>query len=69
MSAPTLLTYPGGKTHVLPTLLPHMERMLSNQDTFHDVFTGGGSVAIQVALRFPEMRICMNERNETAQRN
>jgi precorrin-6B methylase 2 len=46
-----------------------MERMLSNQDTFHDVFTGGGSVAIQVALRFPEMRICMNERNETAQRN
>jgi DNA adenine methylase len=40
-----------------------MEGMLSGQKVCHDVFTGGGSVAIHVATRLPDIRIIMNDRD------
>ena len=58
-----LLRYPGGKNRLLKYLSPQLDRVVSGQDTFCDLFAGGGSVTLHVARRFPQLRLHLNDLN------
>ena len=46
MPAPTIFRFPGSKAKFLKTLTPFLDRLLQGRKRFHDVFTGGGAVAL-----------------------
>jgi DNA adenine methylase len=58
---PNLVIYPGGKGRRLPHLRPHLARILEGADSFDDVFCGGGSVTLDVAARYPNVRLHVND--------
>jgi len=61
MPAPTIFRFPGSKAASLPALTPFLDRLLQGRKSFHDVFTGGGAVALSVAERYPRLQLCLND--------
>jgi DNA adenine methylase len=61
-----IFRYPGSKQKLLPIILPAIEQKLlaADNNTFHDVFVGGGSVSIALAKKYPNLKIQMNDVNE-----
>lgn len=59
----SLLRWPGAKSRLLEQILPHLDLHLSESTEFHDVFLGGGSVLVDVATRYPRMRLHGNDRD------
>jgi DNA adenine methylase len=56
-----ILRFPGGKANLLPRLRPYLDRLLDGQDSVHDVFLGSGAVLLDVARRYPKMRLHAND--------
>lgn len=57
----TIFRYPGSKFRLLGKLAPHLEWLLEGQTSFHEVFTGGGSVLLYVAKRWPRLELHAND--------
>jgi DNA adenine methylase len=55
--------YPGGKSKMIPIIMEYLEPLLENENEFCDVFTGGGSVALAVAEKYPNLNIILNDKD------
>jgi len=53
--------YPGGKSRMLRTLRPKLDRLVAGKRVFCDVFVGGGSVLLDVAARYPDTKLVAND--------
>lgn len=51
--------YPGGKTKILPIILPY----INPTDCFIDAFVGGGSVLLEIANKYPNISLFANDKN------
>jgi DNA adenine methylase len=63
---PTILTpfrYPGAKNKLLPILMEHLDPLLKDSNNFCDAFVGGGSVALEVAVRYPKINLYLNDKD------
>jgi len=59
----SIFRYPGGKTKLLPILMPHIDQMLIGQNSFTDTFVGGGSVLLEVAKKYPNIQLYANDKD------
>ena len=64
MSSPkslkTPLRYPGGKSRAVTKMDPYFPD-LRNYDEFREPFLGGGSVAIHITKKYPDLKIWVND--------
>jgi DNA adenine methylase len=56
-----IFRYPGSKAKFIGELVPFLDRLLHGRRSFHDVYTGGGSVALFVARRHPQLELHLND--------
>ena len=59
-SLKTPLRYPGGKSRACEKMGPYFPD-LSNYDEFREPFLGGGSVAIYITKKYPNLDIWVND--------
>jgi DNA adenine methylase len=59
-SLKTCLRYPGGKSRAVAKMDPYFPD-LRNYDEFREPFLGGGSVAIHVTKKYPNLKIWVND--------
>lgn len=59
----TPFRYPGAKNKLLKVLMPYIDIMMKGNDAFCDAFVGGGSVALEVATRYPKALININDKD------
>ena len=59
-SLKTCLRYPGGKSRACPKMDPYFPD-LRNYDEFREPFLGGGSVAIHITKKYPNLNIWVND--------
>jgi site-specific DNA-adenine methylase len=59
-SLKTPLRYPGGKSRACERMGPYFPD-LRNYDEFREPFIGGGSVAIYITKKYPNLDICVND--------
>jgi DNA adenine methylase len=59
-SLKTCLRYPGGKSRACPKMDPYFPD-LRNYDEFREPFLGGGSVAIHITKKYPNLKIWVND--------
>ena len=59
----TPFRYAGGKNKLLPVIMPHLDAILNNQNQFIDVFVGGGSVLLEVAAKYPNIKLYANDKD------
>ena len=59
-SLKTPLRYPGGKSRACTKMDPYFPD-LRDYEEFREPFIGGGSVAIYVAKKYPDLNICVND--------
>lgn len=57
-----LFRYPGGKSRFYDRILPYFRLIDSDACTFIEPFTGGGSVSLAVAKKYPHVKIILNDR-------
>lgn len=55
--------YPGAKSKFLPKIFVHLEPILETSTSFIDVFTGGGSVLLSVASKYPKISLFSNDKD------
>ena len=58
-----LFRYPGSKAKLLKIILPKLDYAINRHKNFNDVFVGGGSVAVEVATRYKNIPIFVNDLN------
>lgn len=63
MATLTPFRYPGAKNKLLPILMEHIGAVLKNAYPFCDAFVGGGSVALEVAAKYPKSHIYLNDKD------
>ncbi|MGE3320512.1 MAG: DNA adenine methylase [Candidatus Berkiella sp.] len=63
MAIITPFRYPGSKNKLLPVLMEYINKFLKDAYPFCDAFVGGGSVALEVASKYPKSRIYMNDKD------
>jgi DNA adenine methylase len=56
----TCLRYPGGKSRAVTKMDPYFPD-LRNYDEFREPFLGGGSVAIHITKKYPNLKIWVND--------
>ena len=61
MATITPFRYPGSKNKLLPMLMPLIDKIID--DTFADVFVGGGSVLLAVAEKYPKIKLYANDKD------
>jgi len=59
-SLKTCLRYPGGKSRACPKMDPYLPD-LGNYEEFREPFLGGGSVAIHITKKYPNLNIWVND--------
>lgn len=59
----TPFRYPGAKNKLLPILMEHIGKVLKNGFPFCDAFVGGGSIALEVASKYPKSFISLNDKD------
>jgi DNA adenine methylase len=60
----TPFRYAGSKNKMLPILMEHLDPLLVKNDSFCDVFVGGGSVLLEVAAKYPKMKLFANDKDK-----
>lgn len=63
MATITPFRYPGAKNKMLPILMEYISKVHKNAFPFCDAFVGGGSVALEVAGKYPKSRIYLNDKD------
>lgn len=59
----TPFRYPGSKNKLLPQILASLSPILEKSNIFADIFTGGGSVALEVARKYSNSKIILNDKD------
>jgi len=59
----SIFRFPGGKTKLLPQIMPFIEKSLQDTHIFCDAFIGGGSVFLKVAEKYPQMHLFCNDKD------
>ena len=59
-SLKTPLRWPGGKSRAISKLEPHIPD-LRNYEEYREPFLGGGSVAIHITKKYPDLKIWVND--------
>jgi len=59
-----IFRYPGSKAKYVNTLRSYLKPLIDVEGKFTDAFVGGGSVLIDVALNFQEVKLHANDLNE-----
>ncbi|MDP9236709.1 MAG: DNA adenine methylase [Chloroflexota bacterium] len=54
-------SYPGGKSRLAPLLVDEMEPWLDGASEFHEPFVGGGAVVLEVARRYRDLPLAVND--------
>jgi DNA adenine methylase len=55
--------YPGSKNKMLPILMKYIDPLVSKDNKFIDFFVGGGSVVLEVASKFPNAQLFINDKD------
>lgn len=63
MATLTPFRYPGAKNKLLPILMEYIGVILKNAYPFCDAFVGGGSVALEVAAKYPKSYLYLNDKD------
>lgn len=63
MATRTPFRYPGAKNKLLPTLMPLLDKIVANGKSFSDAFVGGGSVLLEVAHKYPDLKLFANDKD------
>ncbi len=58
-----IFRYPGGKSKLMEPIKEHLYPLLKNSASFYEPFVGGGSVMIQVAKDFPNIKLFGNDKD------
>jgi DNA adenine methylase len=56
-----ILRFPGGKAQFLPLLRPYIDRLLDGRDSFYEPFVGSGAVLLDIARRYPTLKLYAND--------
>lgn len=56
-----IFRFPGSKAKFMGELVPFLDRLVHGRSNYHDVYTGGGSVALFVARRQPHLQLHLND--------
>lgn len=56
--------YPGGKSKLLPVLREYLDPIVTDYNSFIDVFVGGGSVLLDIAQRYPTAKLYANDKDQ-----
>jgi DNA adenine methylase len=59
----TIFRYPGAKNKLLPQILPFIEDSLQTTNCFCDAFVGGGSVLLEIAEKYPNIQLYVNDKD------
>jgi DNA adenine methylase len=59
----TPFRYPGAKNKLLPILMENINKTLKDAYPFCDAFVGGGSVALEIATKFPKSHLYLNDKD------
>ena len=57
------MRYPGSKAKLMKALMPHIDIMMLNRGEFCDAFIGGGSVLLEVADKYPKIKLYANDKD------
>ncbi len=63
MATLTPFRYPGAKNKMLPILMEYIGQVHKDAYPFCDAFVGGGSVALEVAGKYPKSHIYLNDKD------
>ena len=63
MATLTPFRYPGAKNKMLPILMEYIGKVHKDAYPFCDAFVGGGSVALEVAGKYPKSHIYLNDKD------
>lgn len=63
MATITPFRYPGAKNKLLPIIMDNLSPLLHNDGEFADVFVGGGSVLLEVAEKYPNIKLYANDKD------
>lgn len=63
MAIVTPFRYPGAKNKLLPIIMAHIDEMMPGHDIFCDAFVGGGSVLLEVANKYPKIKLIANDKD------
>lgn len=65
MAIITAFRYPGAKNKFLDIITAHIDEAIlySNQNHFCDAFVGGGSVLLNIASRYPNIKLYANDKD------
>ena len=58
------MRYPGSKAKLMKALMPHIDIMMLNRGEFCDAFIGGGSVLLEVADKYPKIKLYANDKDK-----
>lgn len=61
MATITPFRYPGAKNKLLSILIPYLDKIIDN--SFVDVFVGGGSVLLSIAEKYPKINLYANDKD------
>lgn len=59
----TPFRYPGAKNKMLPVITHHLDQVMQGENHFIDLFVGGGSVLLEVANRYPDIKLYANDKD------
>jgi DNA adenine methylase len=59
----TPFRYPGAKNKMLPLIMHYLDQIISDENHFIDLFVGGGSVLLEVANRYPDIKLYANDKD------
>ena len=63
MATLSLFRYPGAKNKLLPIIMDNLKDLIHNDGSFVDAFIGGGSVLLEVAEKYPNIKLYANDKD------
>ena len=60
----SMFRYPGAKNKLLPVISEYLDLLLSSATEYCEPFVGGGSVALYVAQKYPDIQLYLNDKDE-----
>ena len=58
-----MFRYPGSKGKLLPIIMEYLNPLIQKHNSFIDVFVGGGSVLLEVAQKYPKIKLYANDKD------
>lgn len=59
----TVFRYPGAKNRLLPIIMNNLKDIIREDGVFIDAFVGGGSVLLEIAEKYPNVKLYANDKD------